>query len=294
MENLDLDQLFSNIRIFHDENKDFSDLKKKFDEKLLNEITYETRLHTTLKIITSKFPNKDIRILDYGCGAGRLLFFLYSLGYKNINGCDRLNYIDGQKRVQIDKNNNLFKKIFHLDNVFSHCSEFKDENGKITIYDNQSFDLILSEQVLEHCHNLEGYTDECLRLLDKNGSAYLTFGQRLRPFENHINTWFVHWLPKYFMNIWLNIFRKDRGGSKYYDKLLNLKTVFYFKKLFKSEFKQVDWLTSRYLGEVNIKYYKRKKMIRKIFNFLFNLKFIGIYLRIILAYFANPMFIIHK
>ena len=294
MENLDLDEIYSKIRFLHDENKDFTELKNKFDEKLHNESTYETRLHTTLKIITSKFPNKDIRILDYGCGAGRLLFFLRSLGYKNINGCDRLNYLDGKIRLQIDKNNSLFKKTFDLDNVFSHCNEFKDENGKITIYDNQSFDLITSEQVLEHCHNLEGYTDECLRLLDKDGSAYLTFGQRLRPFENHIKTWFVHWLPKYFMNIWLNIFRKDRGGSEYYDKLLNLKTIFYFKKLFKSKFSKVDWLTSTYLGEANIKYYKRYKKTRNIFNFFFNLKFIGSVFRIVLAYFANPMFIIHK
>ena len=294
MENLDLDQIYSKIKEHHEENKDFTELKKKFDEKLYKEKIYETRLHTTLKIITSKFPNKDIRILDYGCGAGRLLFFLRSLGYKNIKGCDRLNYLDGKRRLQIDKNNSFFKKAFNQDNVFSHCNEFKDEYGKITIYENQSFDLITSEQVLEHCHNLEGYTDECLRLLDNNGAAYLTFGQRLRPFENHIKTWFIHWLPKKFMNIWLNIFRKDRGGSQHYDKLLNLKTIFYFKKLFKSKFNKVDWLTATYLGEANIKYYKRYKKIRTIFNFLFNLKFIGSFFRIFLAYFANPMFIIHK
>ena len=294
MENLNLDQLFSEIRLCHNENKDFIKLKNIFDEKIINEESFETKLYQTLKIITSTFPNKNIRILDYGCGGGRLLFFLYSLGYKNIKGCDVLDNYGEKKHIQIDLNNSFFKKIFKLDNVFSSCAQFKNDNGKLTIFEDHSFDLILSEQVLEHCQNLEGYTNECLRLLDKNGSAYLTFGQRLRPFENHINTWFIHWFPKIIMNIWLDVFRKDRGGSKYYDKLLNLKSVFYFKKLFKSKFKKVEWLTPKYLGETNIKYYKRRKKMRKIFNLLFNIKFFGIFFRIIFSFFSNPKFILHK
>ncbi len=97
MENLNLDQLFSEIRLCHNENKDFIKLKNIFDEKIINEESFETKLYQTLKIITSTFPNKNIRILDYGCGGGRLLFFLYSLGYKNIKGCDVLdNY--GEKK----------------------------------------------------------------------------------------------------------------------------------------------------------------------------------------------------
>jgi len=286
--------LFSKIRLFHTENKDFRKLKNIFDEKIINEKTYETKLYQTLEIINKTFPDKNIRILDYGCGGGKLLFFLYSLGYKNVKGCDVRDNYGEKKHIQIEQNNLFFKKIFNLDNIFSSCNQFKDRDGRLTIFEDHSFDLILSEQVLEHCQNLDGYTDECIRLLDKNGSVYLTFGQRLRPFENHINTWFIHWFPKSIMNIWLDLFRRDRGGSKYYDKLLNLKSVFYFKKLFSSKFKKVDWLTPKYLGKTNIKYYKRRKVLRKFFNFLFNLKLIGIIFRLIVANFSNPKFILYK
>ena len=293
-ENLNLDQLQNKIRLLHEEGKDFSKFKNIFDKKILSEKTFETKLYQTLEIITTTFSNKNIRILDYGCGGGRLLFYLYSLGYKNINGCDVLENYGEKKNIQIELNNLFFKKVFNLDNIFSSCTQFKDKDGRLTIFEDRSFDLILSEQVLEHCQNLEGYTDECIRLLDKNGSAYLTFGQRLRPFENHINIWFIHWLPKSIMNIWLDLFRQDRGGSKYYSKLLNLKSVFYFKKLFSSKFKKVDWLTPKYLGKTNIKYYKRRKAMRKLFNFLFNLKLIGIFFRYFVANFSNPKFILYK
>ncbi|MFC1521600.1 methyltransferase domain-containing protein, partial [Elusimicrobiota bacterium] len=266
MENLNLDQLYSNMIQACHEGRDYEKYKKLFDKKILNERPFDTELYQTLEIITSKYIDRSTRVLDYGCGGGKLLFFLYSLDYKNIKGCDIVTNYGELKDVQIDKNNFIFNKIFNVNNAFSSCKQFNKNDENLTVYKDKSFDLIVSEQVLEHCHNLDGYTDECLRLLDENGSAYLTFGQRLGPVENHINTWLIHWFPKFIMNYWLDIFRKERGGSKYYDKLLNLKTVFYFKKLFNSKFKNVDWLTPRYLGETNIKFYKRRKKMRQIFN----------------------------
>ena len=294
MENLNLDQIFSQIRLSYQENKKNIQLKNLFEKKILHEKPFETKLYQTLQIITSNYPNKNIRILDYGCGGGKLLFFLHNLGYKNIKGCDVIDNYGEKKFIQIDLNNKFFKNIFNLDDVFSSCRQFEEKDKNLTKYDDQSFDLILSEQVLEHCQNIDGYINECLRLLDKNGSVYLTFTQRLKPFENHINTWLIHWFPKPIRNFWLNIFRKEEGGSKHYEKLLNLKTIFFFKKLFKSKFKQVDFLTPRYLGETNIKYYKRRKKLRKLFNHLFNLKFVGGFLKFIISYFSNPKFIVYK
>ena len=100
-------------------------MKTIFDEKITHEKTYETKLYQTLEIITTTFPDKNIRILDYGCGGGRLLFFLYSLGYKNIKGCDVLDNYGEKKHVQIELNNAFFKKIFNLENVFSSWLNLK-------------------------------------------------------------------------------------------------------------------------------------------------------------------------
>ena len=104
MEDLNLDKLFSNIRISCEKENEYIKFKKTFDEKISKGKPFDTKLYQTLEIITSKYPDKSIRILDYGCGGGRLLFFLYSLGYKNIKGCDVLdNY--GEKK----SNSNQFK-----------------------------------------------------------------------------------------------------------------------------------------------------------------------------------------
>lgn len=294
MDNLNLDQLYKKlIENFNDE-KECEKYKILFEKKILNEKPFNSKNYQTLDIITSNYPDKKIRILDYGCGGGRLTFYLYSLGYRNIKGCDVLDNYGKEKSNQIDKNNSLFSKILNEDNIFSSCKQFSENGENLTIYKDKSFDLILSEYVLEHCHNLEGYTDECARLLDNNGSAYLTFGQRLKPVENHINTMFIHWFPKFILNFWLDVFRKEQGGSRYYKKLLNLKSVFYFIKLFNSKFKKVDWLTPRYLTDVNIKFYKRRKKMRLFFNYLFKLKIIGNIIRFIVSYFSNPKFIIYK
>ena len=64
MENLNLDQLFSKIKLLHNEDKDFSALKTMFDEKITNEKTYETKLYQTLNYYFnfSQQKYKNIRL----------------------------------------------------------------------------------------------------------------------------------------------------------------------------------------------------------------------------------------
>jgi len=71
--------------------------------------------------------NKDSRILDFGCGYGRDIKFLISLGFKNVFGLE----IDDKARNESSK----------LTKIFTHLDLNELDEG---------FDLVIMSHVLEH------------------------------------------------------------------------------------------------------------------------------------------------
>ena len=95
-----------------------SDFEPKVDIKL-SEKQYENKnvvrryvylatdvgLWKSEEFVCNKFLNKDNKILDIGCGAGRTTFGLYELGYKNIEGVDASKtLIKTAKKLAKEKN----------------------------------------------------------------------------------------------------------------------------------------------------------------------------------------------
>lgn len=105
------------------------------------------RLYQALAdIVTDYLRNKKLAVLDYGCGTSPYqdLFSRISIKYT---------------RVDTDK-------TVDADYVIS-------EDEKIPLKDN-SFDVILSTQVLEHIKNPNFYLQECVRLLRRDGLLLLS------------------------------------------------------------------------------------------------------------------------
>ena len=71
---------------------DLSFIKKEYNSDLLvSEYTrksIECGLIESEKRVFEKYIKPSDKIIDIGCGAGRISFGLYSLGYKNVYGCD--------------------------------------------------------------------------------------------------------------------------------------------------------------------------------------------------------------
>lgn len=108
-------------------------------EKVLNEIQKKFR------------DNKQIKILDAGCGTGGLMSFLLKNGYENIQGFDYS--IDA---VSFCKERNL--SVEHLD-----ITNFD------TAFDNHIFDVIINDDVV---YQFENSTIK---------KIFLTFQQKLKP-----------------------------------------------------------------------------------------------------------------
>ena len=55
------------------------------------------------------------------------------------------------------------------------------------------FDLINSQQVIEHVRDLDTYFKEARRTLRRGGVLFAEFPTRAMPYDSHKQTWFKHW-----------------------------------------------------------------------------------------------------
>jgi SAM-dependent methyltransferase len=117
----------------------------------------------------------DSKILDVGCGSGRLIYSFKSLGFKNLTGIDP--YTD---RTINTKKVKILKKTIHE-------------------MDDQSFDLIILKNVLEHNPDQLETLTKISKLLDNNGISIITI-----PLKNEYiwNKYGTNWVqidaPRHF------------------------------------------------------------------------------------------------
>lgn len=67
---------------------------------------------------------------------------------------------------------------------------------------NASFDVVYSQEVLEHVANLDAVAVEIARLTRPGGWGFHVFPARWGPVEAHLRQPFVHWLPKNLLRLW--------------------------------------------------------------------------------------------
>ena len=221
--------------------------------------------------------DKTTRILDYGCGGGTMVTYLRLLGYENIVGVD----INKGKLYNLDL---IHRKMgFNKDVFFSY-------NGIFLPLEDLSFDLIISQQVLEHVLNVEQYFNECIRVLDHKGKILLDFPHRIVPFDTHTRMWFVHYLP---FGMRKYIYNRYRGDD--FSKKLNLNPIWFYKKLLNKVFLSVECVTTNRIASFSYKEnYEGNTALRSAVNSLFNIPLVGKYINKFLSIFFNATLIVSK
>ena len=233
-----------NLEIHRDELKKLSTYKKPI----------KNYLH--LDFILNNFKYED-KILDYGSGNSILLSLLYFLGYKNLFGVD----------VVLNKKRDILFKI----------SKFNKSNfsliDKSLPFADKFFDLVISNTVIEHVFDVENYFKETSRVLKVNKKAYFIFPHRLRPYDSHTRTVLIHYLPKNLRKYLYNIFTKE--GGDYYNNFLNLQYPGYYFKISKKYFSNIENNTQERLLTNKVDIYDGNKKIRKFYQFLIKIPFLG-------------------
>ena len=112
------------------------------------------------------FPRR-LRFLDFGCGAGGTLRALRTLGYVNAFGYD---VGDGRTLLGADRDHITVGTLLNL---------------KLP-YEDNSFDLVISDQVFEHVQDQVRVFEELLRITKPGGHGLHIIPARYAPIEQHI------------------------------------------------------------------------------------------------------------
>jgi len=100
---------------------------------------------------------KDKKILDVGCGNGKLLYNLKKRGFQHVYGCD---YSHVSKKMS-----NAMKGYQTID---------LNRDSLTSLYGKESFDLVCCTEVLEHLFDPERTIIEMIEITKRNGYIFIS------------------------------------------------------------------------------------------------------------------------
>jgi len=74
--------------------------------------------------------------------------------------------------------------------------------GYVLPFKDETFDIVISNQVMEHNFHIESYYREAARVLKPFGYLFLHFPHRWQPNPGHYMPWFSHWFRKTDGYVW--------------------------------------------------------------------------------------------
>ncbi len=112
----------------------------------------------------------NLKILDFGCGAGNLVVEMIEYGYDSY-GCDL-----------------TFKSGPHVESLKSQQRlQLIDLDTYTLPFENAMFDIVISDQVFEHIQNYDVALREIRRVLKPKGVCLHLFPPRYIPIEPHVH-----------------------------------------------------------------------------------------------------------
>lgn len=156
------------------------------------------RAKRTAKIL-GEYVQKDARILDLGCGIGLSLHILAQI-FPNIIGCD----IDEKALQACDK---------ILKEVGVKSIGLKKYNGHKLPFPDNTFDAVLSIEVIEHVKSPNLMLKEIERVLKREGFLIITTPNKYWPMETHYKLPLLSYLPSKLADYYVSV----TGRGKKYD-----------------------------------------------------------------------------
>jgi len=137
----------------------------------------------TLKLLEGYIKQDGMDILDVGADVGiSVINFSELLPKSRVIGIEPDEYF-----VEKAKKN--------IKNAKSRAKVVKGDGTDMPFEDN-SFDLVLCEQVIEHVKDKEAIIKEMHRVLRKEGILFASIPNKTFPIESHCKFPVIHWLPR--------------------------------------------------------------------------------------------------
>jgi SAM-dependent methyltransferase len=211
-------------------------LQVHFFQHMLKELGSEMKAHSL--------------VLDFGCGEG---WTVYQLRRQGINafGVDIVNcYNNVQKLCKDEGIIKTDQEIFYT----------MDVNNYTIPFDNDTFDVVISDQVFEHVQNYPQAIAEIQRVLKPGGSSLNVIPSRYHPIEGHVfvplatifrgHAYLAFWAFLGIRNSYQKQLSWKEVANLNYEYLHNC-TTYYTKskirKLFASQFGSVSFVEATFL-----------------------------------------------
>lgn len=128
-------------------------------------------------------PRDQLRILDVGCGRGDTVAWLRAQGWDSYGVDVGVEYIERGRH--------------YLKSVGDDPGRLTPAGDDLTYpFPDGFFDLVLSDQVIEHVGDLDGFASEVARVSAPGSLGLHIYPAKWCPIEPHLLTPFTHWLPK--------------------------------------------------------------------------------------------------
>ncbi|MFK7937247.1 MAG: methyltransferase domain-containing protein [Saprospiraceae bacterium] len=191
------------------------------------------------KIVTiiSEYINlTECKVLDIGTGSGHIA-----------NGI-------AQKAREVHSVN------ISDERVIAEGYHFQIVNSETLPFLNESFDVVVSNHVIEHLPNHQLHLSEIYRVLKPNGLLYLATPNKYALMEPHFRLPFLSWLPRKWANSYTQRFRKKEWDI--YPLTRN-----YIRKLTNDNF-TIDWWSLRIVKDLQKFQINAHPIIRGVFDYL--------------------------
>ena len=146
-------------------------------------------------------------------------------------------------------------------------------------FEDNSFDFIFSEQVLEHVvpDIIEDYYSEEARVLSPEGICYHIAPHRIRLYDSHSKTWLIHYLLR---RLWLWFLARSGRDASSHEVSLFLRTrYFHFSRLRRYFDSFEDVTLERILDYDRTQNFDGPKGVRNRLDSLIRNRFTGILMR---------------
>ena len=156
------------------------------------------RATEVLSLLRGRMALEEKTILDLGCGPAPISEF-FRQGSTLSVGLDKERRYLRQARA---------KRSLELVWGDATSLPFRDE----------SFGFVLCNDVLEHVFDQAKLMQELIRVLARNGAAYVQCANKYQIIEPHFLLPFLSWIPRPLANIYVKVARKGKSYEGYFPK----------------------------------------------------------------------------